>query len=160
MAVIERLPPRLTVFLLDRRRIICAVSLFLLIWGATTASPARAAEEDEIRALLTAEAEAWNRGDIERFMLGYSEQARYASCDDPAKVIYGRDKIREYYGSQVGVLTLSVQNIETLAPNVASVFLRWSLRSGKDEKGVSWLLFRKMSDGWKITADQSAGASC
>jgi ketosteroid isomerase-like protein len=151
--------------MIERLTAVVATALALAAWGCATALPSIAAETDEIRASITAQVEAWNRGDIDASMQGYwrSDKLRYASGDS---VSYGWDQIRARYietypdRSAMGMLTFSELNVEEIAPNAASVFGRWLLKRDKEElHGLFTLSFRKMTDGWKITADHTSAAS-
>jgi ketosteroid isomerase-like protein len=146
-----------------QRFTVVLTALALAGWGCATVLPSNAAEAD-IRAVLAAQAQAWNRGDIDGFMQGYwrSDNLRYASGDS---VTYGWDQIRARYietypdRSAMGMLNFSDLNVEEIAPNAASAFGRWSLKRDKDElHGLFTLSFRKMPYGWKITADHTSAA--
>ncbi|MGH8099870.1 MAG: YybH family protein, partial [Chthoniobacterales bacterium] len=76
---------------------ILIVLLAAAIFGAATI-PANAAPDgaDEIRAVLRAQQEAWNRGDIDAFMNGYwrSDLTQFVSGDE---VTRGWQTVRDRY---------------------------------------------------------------
>src|SRR5947209_19920776 len=86
----------------------------------------------DIRAVMSAQVAAWNRGDIEGFMEGYwcSDRTEFVSGDN---VTHGwqtvRDRYRRKYDSRakMGTLTFSEINVTTLGNDVALVVGRWRL---------------------------------
>jgi len=119
----------------------------------------------EILPLLAAQADAWNRGDIDGFMQTYAvvDELRFASGDS---VTYGwkptlaRYKQRYPNRAAMGTLVFRDLIVTPLAPDAALVFGRWQLtRAGDTPHGLFTLLVRHTPAGWKIFADHtSAGA--
>lgn len=121
-----------------------------------------ATDRDAVSDVLTAQADAWNRGDIDAFMDGYwkSDETIFASGDT---VVRGwtatRDRYRQKYDSRekMGTLTFGDLNVRQTAPDMASVTGRWKLRRAADEPGGTFILvFRKFPDGWKIIYDNTS----
>lgn len=117
-----------------------------------------------IRAVLDAQAAAWNRGDVEGYMDGYhrSPDTVFVSGD---RVNRGwqavLDRYKKAYDSRekMGVLTFSDLEITVLSKNAAIVLGRWRLQRSKDEPhGRFTLLFRKTNAGWKIVHDHTSSA--
>ena len=139
------------------------ISLFLL----TTLSVAQTQEAKSsaaIRAVLDAQAAAWNRGDIEGYMDGYnrSPDTVFVSGD---RVNRGwqavLDRYKKAYDSRekMGVLTFSDVEITVLSKDAAIVLGRWHLQRSQDEPhGRFTLLFRKTKAGWKIVHDHTSSA--
>lgn len=132
---------------------------------AATASAAATATVAALRAVLQAQAEAWNRGDIDAFMQGYWQdpRLRFASGD---RVTYGWQPTLQSYRQRypdraaMGELQFSELSIEVLAPDAALVFGHWSLQRADDRPhGLFTLLLRRFADGWKITRDHTSAAS-
>ena len=117
-----------------------------------------------IRAVLDAQAAAWNRGDIEGYMDGYarSPDTVFVSGD---RVTRGWQTVLERYKKtyntreKMGTLTFSDLEITVLSKESALVLGRWHLQRSKDEPhGRFTLLFRKTKSGWKIVHDHTSSA--
>ncbi|OWK38309.1 YybH family protein [Fimbriiglobus ruber] len=124
-----------------------------------------AAAPAEIRAVLDAQADAWNAGDLDGFMTGYwnSEELKFYSGGDVTKGWQGTlDRYRRKYQSkdaEMGHLEFTDLEIEVLGPDVAIVRGRWKLTRSKDSpSGLYTLLIRRFSDGWKIVSDHTSAA--
>src|SRR5713226_3442142 len=113
-------------------RVISALLLLTAILCARIA-PVTAGEKDEqarIRALLAAQAEAWNRGDIDGFMEGYwkSDQTTFSGSSG---VFRGWVALLERYRrnypdrAAMGRLTFSDLEITMLSRGAALVLGRW-----------------------------------
>jgi len=120
--------------------------------------------EAAIRAVLDAQRDAWNRGDIEGYMDGYdrSPDTVFVSSD---RINRGwqavLDRYKKSYDSRekMGVLTFSDLEITMLSKDAALVVGRWRLKRANDEPhGTFTLLFRKSKAGWRIVHDHSSSA--
>jgi len=120
--------------------------------------------EHEIRAVLSAQVDAWNRGDIDAFMIGYwrSPETRFASG---GTITRGWDVVRDRYKARyttreaMGTLEFSELEVSVLSSESAVVFGKWRLARHADApSGLFTLLFKKTSDGWKIAADHTSSA--
>jgi uncharacterized protein (TIGR02246 family) len=118
-----------------------------------------------IRAVIEAQRDAWNRGDIEGYMDGYqrSPTTVFVSGDN---VTHGWQTVLEHYKKgydtreKMGVLTFTDLEITTLSKNSAVVVGRWHLQRAKDEPhGRFTLIFRRTRQGWKIIHDHTSSAS-
>ena len=118
----------------------------------------------EIRSVLRAQQEAWNRGDIDGFMNGYarSKSTIFISEDTVRRGWETvRDRYREKYSdrAKMGVLTFSDLEIVPLSPDSAVAFGRWKLQRAKDRPhGRFTLIFRRLSEGWRIVHDHTSAA--
>jgi ketosteroid isomerase-like protein len=117
-----------------------------------------------MRAVLEAQAAAWNRGDIEGYMDGYDRSPRteFVGGDSITRgwqqVL---DRYKKKYDSRekMGVLTFSDLDIKLLSKDAALVLGRWRLkRAGDEPHGTFTLLFRKTKAGWRIVHDHSSSA--
>ena len=117
-----------------------------------------------IRAVLEAQRDAWNRGDIEGYMDGYARSADtvFVSGDN---VTHGWQTVLDHYKKgydsreKMGVLTFSDLEITPLGKDTATVIGRWHLQRAKDEPhGRFTLIFRKTKQGWKIIHDHTSSA--
>lgn len=115
-----------------------------------------------VRALLDAQAAAWNRGDIEGFMAGYwkSERTTFAGAKG---VFRGWQALLERYRrdypdrAAMGTLTFSDLEITVLAPDAALALGRWHLeRASGPVGGVFSLVLRKLPEGWRIVHDHTS----
>ena len=134
--------------------------------GGVLFAPAAGAEESHeraaIRALLEAQATAWNAGDIEGFMAGYwkSEETEFAGASG---VLRGwqavLDRYRRTYPDRkaMGRLTFSDLKINALSRNAAYIVGRWQLERENDHPGgVFTLIVRKFPEGWRIVHDHTS----
>ena len=118
-----------------------------------------------IRAVLDAQRNAWNRGDIEGYMDGYarSEDTVFVSGDN---VTHGwqtvLDRYKKNYNTRekMGALTFSELEFTLLGNNTATVLGRWHLKRAKDEPhGRFTLIFKRTKLGWRIIHDHTSSAS-
>jgi ketosteroid isomerase-like protein len=120
--------------------------------------------EAAIRAVLDAQRDAWNRGDIEGYMDGYdrSVQTEFVGGDEITRgwqTVLDRYKKKYDSREKMGVLTFSDLEITTVSKDAALVLGRWRLKRANDEPhGTFTLLFRKTKAGWRIVHDHSSSA--
>jgi ketosteroid isomerase-like protein len=149
------------------RAFLLAASI-LVAWKAPKAFAAK--EEDranavaQIRFVLRAQQDAWNRGDIDGFMNGYARSASTVFISEDT-VRRGwetvRARYREKYSNRakMGVLTFSALEITLLSPDSAVVLGRWKLQRSKDRPhGRFTLIFKRLPEGWRIVHDHTAAA--
>ncbi|MEE2692897.1 MAG: DUF4440 domain-containing protein [Pseudomonadota bacterium] len=116
---------------------------------------------DLIRAVLAAQAAAWNDGDLDDFMAGYwkSPNLRFVSGGAVTKGWEPTLKrYRERYGSGVGLGRLSFENIDVqmLTDDVAVVDGRFALmRDGKRDSGAFTLVMQRFDGLWRIVHDHT-----
>jgi ketosteroid isomerase-like protein len=118
-----------------------------------------------VRAVLDAQRDAWNRGDLEGYMDGYSRSADtvFISGDNVTRgwqtVL---DRYKKNYNSRekMGTLTFSDLEITPLGNDTALVLGRWQLERASDEPhGRFTLILRHTKQGWKIVHDHTSSAS-
>ena len=140
-----------------------------VIFSAQAASSAQSNKSDTtseaaIRAVLDAQRDAWNRGNIEGYMDGYdrSPNTEFVGGDNISRgwqtVL---DRYKKNYNSRekMGMLTFSDLEITMLSKDAALVLGRWRLKRANDEPhGTFTLLFRKTKTGWKIVHDHTSSA--
>jgi ketosteroid isomerase-like protein len=124
-----------------------------------------AANEAEIRAVLEAQAAAWNRGDVSGYMDGY-ERADTTTLISGDSVTRGwqvvHDRYKKAYDTpeKMGTLAFSELEIKPLSEFYASVTGRWQLTRAKDTPhGRFALIFRRTNAGWRIVQDTTTSAS-
>lgn len=117
-----------------------------------------------IRAVIEAQAAAWNRGDVEGYMDGYdrSPNTEFVGGDSITRgwqQVLDRYKQRYDTREKMGVLTFSELEINIISKDAALVLGRWRLkRANDDPHGTFTLLFRKTKAGWRIVHDHSSSA--
>jgi uncharacterized protein (TIGR02246 family) len=131
---------------------------------------AQSADEAQIRAVISAQTAAWNRGDIPGFMQAYEDSPQTTFIG--ATVRKGYQPILERYKqayqgkAQMGTLTFSDLDIRLLPgacgkQELALVTGKFHLdRTAKGEAtkddGVFSLVWRKSPKGWKIILDHTS----
>lgn len=115
-----------------------------------------------IRAVLTTQTAAWNRGDIPGFMQGYwkSDSLVFIGRKGPT---YGWQPTLDNYlksypnATAMGQLDFSGLRISVLAPNAAQVIGRWHLArpSAGDVQGHFLLVMRQIDGQWVVAADHT-----
>ena len=122
----------------------------------------RLKSESAIRAVLEAQRDAWNRGDIEGYMDGYarSPKTEFVGGDSISRgwqTVLDRYKKKYDTREKMGTLTFSEVEVTMLSTDAALVLGRWRLKRASDEpNGTFTLLFRKTKAGWKIVHDHSS----
>jgi ketosteroid isomerase-like protein len=141
------------------------LALCLLAALATAAQSKHGGAIAEIHAVLRAQQNAWNRGDIDGFMNGY---ARSKSTIFVSKNIVRRgwETVRERYKekysdrAKMGLLTFSDLEIMPVSSDVAVVLGRWQLKRRSDKPhGRFTLVFRRLPEGWRIVHDHTSTAA-
>lgn len=118
----------------------------------------------QIRSVLHAQQEAWNRGDIDRFMNGYarSTSTLFISEDTIRRGWQTvRDRYRKKYSSpeKMGTLTFSDLEIMLLSIDSAVASGRWKLKRASDQPhGRFTLILRRLPEGWRIVHDHTSAA--
>lgn len=130
---------------------------------ATPKTQAAAADpSNEIRAVLTAQQQAWNRGDIPAFLEGYwnSPELTFAGSDGIVRGYGGLlERYRKSYPDKahMGELEFSELEIHPLGSDSALVLGHWRLkRSVGDAGGVFTLIFHRFPVGWRIIHDHTS----
>jgi uncharacterized protein (TIGR02246 family) len=132
-----------------------------------TISAAAAATESavaEIRAVLRAQQDAWNRGDVDGFMNGYarSKSTIFVSEDSVRRGWETvRDRYRKKYSNRakMGTLAFSDLEITLLSPDSAVALGRWKLKRANDQPhGRFTLIFKRLPEGWRIVHDHTSAA--
>ena len=120
------------------------------------------AADSAIRAVLTYQQAAWNRGDIDTFMKGYwnSPELSFAGSNG---VTRGWEPVMARYrknypdAAAMGHLDFSEIEIRMLGNDAALVLGRWHLKRANDEPGgVFTLVFQRFPEGWRIIHDHTS----
>jgi len=118
----------------------------------------------EIQSVLSAQQDAWNRGDIDAFMNGYAQSAStvFVSEDEVRRgweTVRDRYRIRYSDRAKMGTLSFSDIEVTMLSPDAAAVLGRWRLKRANDEPhGRFTLIFKRLPVGWRIVHDHTSAA--
>ena len=119
-------------------------------------------DEQEIRALMARQTQAWNQGNIDAFMKGYWESDSLLFIGKSG-VTHGYQNTLNNYKkgysdtAKMGKLFFDIIEVRKLCPNYRWVLGKWFLkRSVGDVGGHYTLLFRKIKGRWVIVADHSS----
>ena len=128
-------------------------------------SDGREADQKAIKAVLEAQQSAWNRGDVDAFLVGYwhSSELTFSGSSGVAR---GWDGVLARYKKNypdraaMGQLDFSDLEFRFLGPDSAMVFGRWHLKREQDELGgVFTLVWQRFPDGWKIIHDHTSSVA-
>jgi uncharacterized protein (TIGR02246 family) len=140
--------------------------LFAILTATLTPAMAHAATPTEaaIRNVLSAQVEAWNRGDVVAFMQGYNNSPDTTFVGKT--VAHGYSSIleryrRSYTGKEkMGQLAFSDLDVHPLDAHFAVATGRYHLTrnpgAGGDAQGIFSLVLKKTSTGWKIILDHTS----
>jgi ketosteroid isomerase-like protein len=124
----------------------------------------KANAESEIRAVLDAQVEAWNRGDIDTFMQSYwnSNQTEFVGSSGIQRgwqAVLARYQKTYPDRRSMGKVTFSDLEFTMLCPTSALVVGKYQLEREADRpSGVFTLVFRKFPAGWRIINDHTSAA--
>lgn len=149
---------------------IASLMLFMLAATAvaqTAQRPRMNAQRERTRilAVMDAQAEAWNRGDVAGYMDGYwrSSKTTFVSGDH---ITRGWQTVLERYQKgydsrdKMGTLKFSEVEITVLSPTAAVALGKWELTRANDHPhGYFSLIFRKVKAGWRIVQDHTSSAN-
>jgi len=141
--------------------IICNILTAALVCAEPEQPPNSVAE---IQSILTAQQDAWNRGDIDGFMNGYARSAStvFVSEDEVRRgweTVRDRYRIRYSDRGKMGTLSFSDIEITMLSPDAAVVLGGWRLKRAADEPhGRFTLVFKRLPEGWRIVHDHTSAA--
>ena len=145
-----------------------AVILVCLLLGACLPTAIRAAgtsAKAQVIALLTGQVQAWNKGDLNTFMKGYSHspETEYVGASG---IVQGWKAIEERYQrnyqatKSMGRLRFDDLHVTVLAPDAALAVGEYVLQSGnngnKESRGVFTLVLRRFPEGWRIINDHTS----
>jgi uncharacterized protein (TIGR02246 family) len=125
----------------------------------------RQADREAIRAVLRAQQNTWNRGDVDAFLMGYwrSPELTFSGSGGVAR---GWDGVLARYKktypdrAAMGQLDFSELEFRFLGPDAALVLGRWHLKREKDDiGGVFTLVWQRFPDGWKIIHDHTSAVA-
>jgi beta-aspartyl-peptidase (threonine type) len=131
-------------------------------WGGLFA---QAGTAQRVRAVLDEQVDAWNAGDLDRFLQTYwdSDDLTFYSGGTinrgHAAVAARYRKNYQADGKEMGRLRFSDLEVTPVGPGYAFARARWKLvLSGETVEGLFTLLLRQFPDGWKIVHDHTSRA--
>ena len=135
----------------------------LALAGCATA---HAFDDRPLRAVLAAQQDAWNRGDLDAFMAGYAHSPDIIFTSG-GKIRRGWDetyaKYKARYGadrSTMGTLAFEILGVQPLGDGGAIVLGRWKLTNTPNAgAGVFSLGFARTPAGWRIVHDHTSADS-
>jgi len=146
-------------------RILLSLLSLTFVASSVRARPSTSDAEKQIRAVLDAQTEAWNRGDIDTFMQSYwnSEATEFVGATGMQR---GWQAVLERYRNaypdrrSMGKVTFSDLEFTLLCPTAALVVGKFQLERETDRPhGVFTLVFRKFPEGWRIINDHTSAAA-
>jgi ketosteroid isomerase-like protein len=141
--------------------ITCCILMATFVSAAPEQPPNSVAE---IQSILSAQQDAWNRGDIDAFMNGYARSAStvFVSEDEVRRgweTVRDRYRIRYSDRAKMGTLSFSDIEVTMLSSDAAVVLGLWRLKRANDEPhGRFTLIFKRLPEGWRIVHDHTSAA--
>src|SRR5713101_7956324 len=118
-----------------------------------------------IGAVLSAQQTAWNRGDVDAFLVGYWHSPEL-TFSGSGGVVRGWDGVLTRYKKNypdraaMGQLDFSELEFRFLGPDAALVLGRWHLKRERDDLGgVFTLVWQRLPEGWKIIHDHTSAVA-
>jgi len=151
---------------MTRRPVIHLLASGLLAFHSYTLAAAQTDAKSiiAIKAVINAQRDAWNKGDIEGYMEGYdkSDNTVFVSGDNINrgwKTVLERYKKSYDSREKMGTLEFSDLEVTILSKDSAVVLGRWLLKRSNDEPhGRFTLIFKKTQSGWRIVHDHTSSA--
>ena len=140
--------------------------LALVACGAATPPPKRMfapSDRDAVKAVIEAQAAAWNKGDLDGYMAGYAK-VDWLVFTSGGKIRHGwqetYDTFKAKYAQNpaaMGKLVFDVLAIDPVGADGAVVLANWTLTdSPSDGRGVFTVILERRPDGWKVIHDHTS----
>lgn len=140
-------------------------TLLLVVSAACTATPTPASDPvTDVKAVWTAQVDAWNRGDLDGFMAGYWKSPDLVFFSNGTETRGWQETLDRYRaryqgeGKQMGTLDFPQLDLSMLGTEAVLARGRWRLKmsDGKESSGMTSVIFRKLPEGWRIVHDHSS----
>ena len=154
---------------MDRKHLFTFASLLsvaaVVVVGYQKGAPKSQAEDKNVaavRAVIEAQAAAWNRGDVAGYMEGYAreEATTFVSGDTLTRgwqTVHDRYKSRYDTREKMGTLAFTELEFKPLSEFYLMATGRWQLtRAGDAPRGRFTLIFRRTNAGWRIVHDHTS----
>ncbi len=147
------------------RGIVALLAFVLAISSlAANSKPKESGVSSGVTDLLRMQSDAWNKGDIDKFLTGYvnSNEISFVSAESE---VWGYEALRERYVKKygdnkttMGELSFGDLKIQNLGADNALCVGHWHLkRDGKDPmNGIFSLVLVRTKSGWKILHDHTS----
>ncbi len=118
-----------------------------------------------VRAVIEAQAAAWNRGDVAGYMEGYAREdsTTFVSGDAVTRgwqTVLDRYKARYDTRAKMGTLAFTELEFKPLSEFYIMATGRWQLtRDADTPHGRFTLIFRRTNAGWRIVHDHTSSES-
>lgn len=144
----------------------CASPSSVVPASSPWSNAARAPQPEEIptavRAVLDAQVEKWNEGDVRGFMNGYAHTDSLAFLSGGNIRLGWEEALYSYVRSYpdaaaMGTLAFTDLTIRPLSADYAHVWGRWRLQRAADAPGgLFTLLFQRTDKGWRVVHDHTS----
>ena len=154
---------------MSRKHLFTFASLLLLagvvVFGYQKDVPMSQTEDKNVaavRAVIEAQAAAWNRGDVGGYMEGYAkeEATTFISGDTITRgwqTVHDRYQARYDTREKMGTLAFNELEFKPLSEFYLMVTGRWQLtRAADTPRGRFTLIFRRTAAGWRIVHDHTS----
>lgn len=141
------------------------LSILFVLGGACMlagAAEPHEADRQAIQSVLSAQQAAWNRGDVDAFLVGYwhSPELTFSGSSGVSRGWDGvLARYKKHYPDRVAMGELNFSDLEFhfLGADAALVLGKWHLKREKgDIGGVFTLVWQKFPEGWKIIHDHTS----
>ncbi len=139
--------------------------VMLFVATATVAFAQKNKDIETVKSILLRQADDWNRGDLDAFMVGYwpSEKLQFIGGKG---VTYGWQNTLERYKrvypdrATMGKLKFDILEVQQISKKVIMLTGKYTLTRENDQPtGHFLLIWRKIKGDWMIIADHSSSAS-
>ncbi len=135
--------------------------LFFCTFLLISCSPDHTEIKSDIKAVLDAQANAWNEGDIDQFMEGYWKSDSLVFISSRGTSL-GWDAALEGYKKgypdreTMGTLSFEVVQLDVLHHEAAFMIGKWHLNRDQPIGGYFTLLWKKIDGLWVIVSDHTS----
>ena len=137
-------------------------TFYFLLFSISITSFGQSDDEKNIKNIMATQNEAWNRGDVDAFMIGYWESDSLMFIGSSG-ITYGYKNTLANYkkrypdAAAMGKLTFTLIQVQRMASKFFHVIGKWQLiRSIGDVGGHFTLVFKKIKGRWVIISDHSS----
>jgi len=142
---------------------VATISLVTLAVGCGGARVATRDDREAVAAVLEAQRQAWNRGDLPAYMDGY-ERSPDLIFTSGGQIRRGWDetlaRYKRTYGedrASMGQLAFEILDLRQIGADAAVVLGRWRLSGLAEPKGgVFTVVLARRADGWRIVHDHTS----
>jgi beta-aspartyl-peptidase (threonine type) len=143
---------------------LATIGLLLTAGASLAADPSGSETKAAVRAVLDAQVEAWNRGDLEGFMVGYWRSPELVFCSGATltkgwqATLEGYRKRYQAEGREMGRLRFDAVEVLPMGSDAAAARGAFRLRmsDGQEPHGLFTLLLRRIDGAWRIVHDHTS----